>query len=56
MIHTGQQWDESDPRSVRFAVTGLTKEVNTKWAIDLIAEQPVIQVSTRIVSVAPELR
>jgi len=48
--HTGQQWEENDLRSVRFAVTGATKEVNPQWAIDLIAEVPVKMVPTRVVS------
>jgi len=50
VIHTGQQWDEADPRSVRFAVSGLQKETNKKWAIDLIAEVPPQKVTKRIVS------
>jgi len=48
--HTGQQWDESDPRNVRFSVTGLEKQVNDKWAIDLIKEVPPIVVNKRIVA------
>ena len=51
MIHTGQQWDEADPRSVRFAVSGLQKETNKNWAIDLIAEVPPQKVSKRIVRI-----
>ena len=50
--HTGQQFDKSDPRNVRFAVTGLEKQVNDKWAIDLIAQVPPIAVNKRIVSLA----
>ena len=50
--HTGQQFSEADPRNVRFAVTGLQKQVNSKWAIDLIAEVPPIRVNKRIVSVS----
>ena len=49
VTHTGQQFSESDPRNVRFAVTGLEKQVNKKWAIDLIAEVPPIRVNMRIV-------
>ena len=37
VTHTGQQFTENDQRSVRFAVTGLEKQVNNQWAIDLIA-------------------
>ena len=50
MTHTGQQFSQSDPRNVRFAVTGLEKQVNDKWAIDLIKEVPVITSNKRIVS------
>lgn len=39
-----------DLRSVRFDVTGVTKEVNPQWAVDLIAEVPVKMVSTRVVA------
>ena len=49
MTHTGQQFDASDPRNVRFAVTGLEKQVNTEWAIDLIAKVPPKVVNKRIV-------
>ena len=48
--HTGQQWDERDPRNARFSVTGLEKQVNDQFAIDLIAQVPPIVVSQRIVS------
>ena len=50
VTHTGQQFSEKDPRNVRFAVTGLEKQVNNKWAIDLIKEVPPIAVNKRIVS------
>ena len=50
MTHTGQQFSESDPRNVRFAVTGLEKQVNNQWAIDLIKEVPPIAVNKRVVS------
>ena len=50
VTHTGQQFSASDPRNVRFAVTGLEKQVNNKWAIDLIKEVPPIAVNKRIVS------
>ena len=49
VTHTGQQFSESDPRNVRFAVTGLEKQVNDKWAIDLIAQVPPIVSSKRVV-------
>jgi len=48
--HTGQQFEETDKRNARFAVTGLEKQVNSQWAIDLIAAQPIIKVKTRIVA------
>merc|ERR1719361_1740022 len=48
MTHTGQQFSESDPRNARFAVTGLEKQVNDKWAIDLIKEVPPIAVNKRV--------
>lgn len=48
--HTGQSWDENDPRSARFSVTGLEKQTNTRWAIDLIKEVPPKVVTTRKVS------
>ena len=50
VTHTGQQWDEADPRNARFSVTGLEKQVNNQWAIDLIAKVPPKEVNTRIVS------
>jgi len=50
VTHTGQQWDEKDPRNVRFSVTGLEKQVNDKWAMDLVAEIPPIVVNKRIVA------
>ena len=37
-------------RTVRFDVTGLKKQVNPKWAIDLIAQVPVTKVNKRVVS------
>merc|ERR1719483_1536960 len=39
-----------DQRSARFAVTGLDKQVNTQWAIDLIAAVPPTVVTKRVVS------
>ena len=50
LVVTGQTFSESDPRNVRFAVTGLEKQVNDQWAIDLIAKVPPIVVNKRIVS------
>jgi len=44
--HTGQDYSPDDPRNVRFEVTGLKKQVNSKWAIDLIAQVPVMRVTT----------
>uniref|UniRef100_A0A8D2PLX6 NADH dehydrogenase [ubiquinone] iron-sulfur protein 6, mitochondrial n=1 Tax=Zosterops lateralis melanops TaxID=1220523 RepID=A0A8D2PLX6_ZOSLA len=41
-------YDEKDYRRVRFV--GRQKEVNKNFAIDLIAEQPVSQVESRVVS------
>ena len=49
--HTGQQFTESDQRSARFAVTGQEKQVNTQWAIDLIAAVAPQVVTKRVVSV-----
>lgn len=37
-------------RNVRFEITGLKKQVNTKWAIDLINEVPAKKVTSPIVS------
>nr|ALS04662.1 NADH dehydrogenase [Pseudodiaptomus poplesia] len=48
--HTGQTFDNNDPRNVRFDVTGLKKQTNTQWAIDLIASVPPKKVSKRIVA------
>ncbi|XP_061444506.1 NADH dehydrogenase [ubiquinone] iron-sulfur protein 6, mitochondrial isoform X1 [Rhineura floridana] len=48
VTHTGQVYEESDYRQIRF--TGRQKEVNENFAIDLIAEQPVSEVETRVVS------
>ena len=50
VTHTGQQFDKSDPRNARFTVTGLEKQVNEQFAIDLIAKVPPIVVNKRIVS------
>ncbi|XP_073534595.1 NADH dehydrogenase [ubiquinone] iron-sulfur protein 6, mitochondrial [Phyllobates terribilis] len=48
VTHTGQVFDEGDYRRVRFV--GKQKEVNEKFAINLIAEQPVNEGENRIVS------
>ncbi|XP_060630599.1 NADH dehydrogenase [ubiquinone] iron-sulfur protein 6, mitochondrial [Anolis sagrei] len=48
VTHTGQVYEEYDYRRVRFV--GRQKEVNESFAIDLIAEQPVSEVETRVVS------
>lgn len=42
-----QTYDKDDYRNVRF--TNATKYVNKNFAIDLIAEQPVIQCTDRVV-------
>ncbi|XP_005112566.1 NADH dehydrogenase [ubiquinone] iron-sulfur protein 6, mitochondrial [Aplysia californica] len=41
--HTGQVWDKNDYRNIRFV--GKDKLINPEWAIDLIAEDPVVVVS-----------
>nr|XP_014333229.1 PREDICTED: NADH dehydrogenase [ubiquinone] iron-sulfur protein 6, mitochondrial [Bos mutus] len=43
-----QVYDDGDYRKVRFV--GRQKEVNENFAIDLIAEQPVSQVGSRVIS------
>ncbi|XP_036262505.2 NADH dehydrogenase [ubiquinone] iron-sulfur protein 6, mitochondrial [Molothrus ater] len=48
VTHTGQVYDEKDYRRVRFV--GRQKEVNKNFAIDLIAEQPVSHVESRVIS------
>ncbi|XP_068252925.1 NADH dehydrogenase [ubiquinone] iron-sulfur protein 6, mitochondrial [Nyctibius grandis] len=48
VTHTGQVYDEKDYRRVRFV--GRQKEVNKNFAIDLIAEQPVSEVESRVIS------
>ncbi|KAM6135361.1 NADH dehydrogenase [ubiquinone] iron-sulfur protein 6, mitochondrial [Pterocles gutturalis] len=48
ITHTGQVYDEKDYRRVRFV--GRQKEVNENFAIDLIAEQPVSEVESRVIS------
>ncbi|KAH1177150.1 hypothetical protein KIL84_010852, partial [Mauremys mutica] len=46
--HTGQVYEENDYRKVRFVAR--QKEVNEAFAIDLIAEQPVNKVESRVIS------
>ena len=48
MTHTGQTWSEDDKRNLRFM--DRTKQTNTRWAIDLIAEVPPKIVEKRIVA------
>ncbi|XP_068932622.1 NADH dehydrogenase [ubiquinone] iron-sulfur protein 6, mitochondrial isoform X1 [Petaurus breviceps papuanus] len=48
ITHTGQVYDEDDYRRIRFVAR--QKEVNENFAIDLIAEQPVSQVESRVIS------
>ncbi|KAM9737321.1 NADH dehydrogenase [ubiquinone] iron-sulfur protein 6, mitochondrial [Menidia menidia] len=48
ITHTGQVFDESDPRRARFV--GRKKEVNENFAIKLVAEEPVTDAEARIVS------
>ena len=38
VTHTGQTWEEGDSRGIRFEDG--QKEVNSQWAIDLIAKVP----------------
>ncbi|KAK7898638.1 hypothetical protein WMY93_019491 [Mugilogobius chulae] len=48
ITHTGQVFDEKDPRRARFV--GRQKEVNKNFAINLVAEEEVSHVEARIVS------
>ncbi|XP_030645071.1 NADH dehydrogenase [ubiquinone] iron-sulfur protein 6, mitochondrial [Chanos chanos] len=48
ITHTGQVYDENDVRRARF--TGRHKEVNPNFAITLVAEEPVTEIESRIVS------
>ncbi|XP_065255555.1 NADH dehydrogenase [ubiquinone] iron-sulfur protein 6, mitochondrial [Emys orbicularis] len=48
VTHTGQVYEENDYRKVRFVAR--QKEVNETFAIDLIAEQPVNKVESRVIS------
>uniref|UniRef100_A0A2I3M1U6 NADH:ubiquinone oxidoreductase subunit S6 n=1 Tax=Papio anubis TaxID=9555 RepID=A0A2I3M1U6_PAPAN len=48
ITHTGQVYDDKDYRRIRFV--DRQKEVNENFAIDLIAEQPVSEVQTRVIA------
>lgn len=48
VTHTGQVFDEKDPRRARFV--GRQKEVNENFAITLVAEEPVTHIEDRVVS------
>ncbi|XP_056336427.1 NADH dehydrogenase [ubiquinone] iron-sulfur protein 6, mitochondrial [Danio aesculapii] len=48
ITHTGQVYDENDVRRARFV--GRHKEVNENFAINLVAEEPVTHVESRVVS------
>ncbi|XP_041665189.1 NADH dehydrogenase [ubiquinone] iron-sulfur protein 6, mitochondrial [Cheilinus undulatus] len=48
ITHTGQVFDEKDPRRARFV--GRQKEVNKNFAIQLVAEEPVTDIEARVVS------
>jgi len=47
ITHTGQKFEESDYRKARFV--DKSKLVNTRFAIDLIAEDPVVVCEQRVV-------
>ncbi|KAI3358367.1 hypothetical protein L3Q82_014812, partial [Scortum barcoo] len=48
ITHTGQVFDEKDPRRARFV--GRQKEVNKNFAINLVGEEPVTDIEARVVS------
>uniref|UniRef100_D2CMN6 NADH dehydrogenase [ubiquinone] iron-sulfur protein 6, mitochondrial n=1 Tax=Ailuropoda melanoleuca TaxID=9646 RepID=D2CMN6_AILME len=48
ITHTGQVYDDKDSRKIRFV--GRQKEVNENFPIDLIAEQPVSEVGSRVIA------
>ncbi|XP_038155716.1 NADH dehydrogenase [ubiquinone] iron-sulfur protein 6, mitochondrial [Cyprinodon tularosa] len=48
VTHTGQVFDENDPRRARF--TGKQKEVNKNFAIELVSEEPLTHVESRVIS------
>lgn len=47
VTHTGQKWDCNDYRMVRFMNSD--KVTNPNWAVNLVAEVPVIQMYQRVV-------
>ncbi|KAI7798726.1 NADH dehydrogenase [ubiquinone] iron-sulfur protein 6, mitochondrial [Triplophysa rosa] len=48
ITHTGQVYDPKDVRKARFV--GRQKEVNENFAINLVAEEPVTHIESRVVS------
>ncbi|KAJ0003187.1 hypothetical protein NQD34_008285 [Periophthalmus magnuspinnatus] len=48
ITHTGQVFEEKDPRRARFV--GRQKEVNKNFAINLVAEEAVSHIEDRVVS------
>ncbi|MBN3299944.1 NADH dehydrogenase [ubiquinone] iron-sulfur protein 6, mitochondrial [Amia ocellicauda] len=48
ITHTGQVYDDTDFRRARFI--GRQKEVNESFAINLVSEEPVKEVESRVVS------
>ncbi|XP_056598037.1 NADH dehydrogenase [ubiquinone] iron-sulfur protein 6, mitochondrial [Triplophysa dalaica] len=48
ITHTGQVYDPNDVRKARFV--GRKKEVNENFAINLVAEEPVTHIESRVVS------
>ncbi|KAK6490472.1 NADH dehydrogenase [Huso huso] len=48
ITHTGQVYDMKDYRRARF--TERQKEVNENFAIDLVAEEPITEVESRVIS------
>ncbi|XP_043928717.1 NADH dehydrogenase [ubiquinone] iron-sulfur protein 6, mitochondrial-like, partial [Protopterus annectens] len=48
VTHTGQVFEEGDYRKVRFV--GRQKEVNERFAINLVAEEPPIEVEENVTS------
>jgi NADH dehydrogenase (ubiquinone) Fe-S protein 6 len=44
ITHTGQQWSDTDYRNVRFI--DRSKQVNERFAIDLVAEEPVAVINS----------
>merc|ERR1711976_481342 len=48
VTHTGQVWQNDDYRRSRFV--GKSKLVNPNWAIEMVAEEPVVVCTKRVVS------